>query len=60
MLMFIITKIKKCKFKNTIFVKQHLITFQVIKVIVFKTFIKNYKITFSSAFNINKNIFIIH
>ena len=60
MLMFIIIKIKKHKFKNIIFNKKHLINFQVIKIIIFKTLIKNYKIIFSFTFNINENIFIIH
>ena len=53
-------KIKKHKFKNTIFNEKHLIDFQVTKVIIFKTLIKNCRITFSFVFNINENIFIIY
>ena len=58
--MFIMTKTRKHKFKDIISDKKHLINLQVVKVIAFKMFIKNYKITFSSAFNINKNIFMIY
>ena len=60
MLTFIMTKIRKCKFKNTIFDEKHLTDFQIIKIIIFKTFMKNHKITFLFMFNINENIFIIY
>ena len=59
MLMFIMTKIKEHKLKNTIFDEKHLTNFQVVKVIVSKMFIKNCKITFSFVFDINENIFMI-
>ena len=59
MLIFIMTKTRKCKLKDTISDEKHLINFQIAEVIISETFIKNCKITFSFVFNINENIFII-